>query len=369
MNMTDFDSRLAAWWQGLEARLQLREIPALNSIRAAAVMLVIMSHFGIDAINGALGVQMFFTLSGFLITWLLIKENERFGHISFKGFYGRRILRIFPAMYFYIAFGLLILLVRGREVPWKDIITSILYLQNYISFEKETYVRHTWSLAVEEQFYILWPLAFYALRKNYRNMVWTLVVVTIVSWAVRASYQLASLRSDSYIYHAFETRMDQLAVGCFLALVLHQGLFKKVLFIITSNPVSPLVIASMLGLSSLFHGNHDYRYPVAYSIEPLLTATLIVSLIVHAGHPLWRFTNSGLARYLGKISYSLYLYQQLTLSTARRLTENYSLGIQVVFAVAVTICFAMFSYHFVERRFRPDTEARNNPLIPTPRRV
>src|SRR5262245_22242535 len=152
-----------AFVSDLQAKLSRSHIPALDGFRAIAVLLVIFYHFGFEKVPGGSGVTMFFVLSGFLITWLLLKEHEKNGKISLKGFYRRRILRIFPAFYAYWLGLVFLLLITGKSILWPHAIASFVYLTNYynaILGDPNTGFSHTWSLAIEEQFYLLWPFFF-----------------------------------------------------------------------------------------------------------------------------------------------------------------------------------------------------------------
>ncbi|MGC2321688.1 MAG: acyltransferase [Terriglobales bacterium] len=144
-------------------KLRSSRIPALDGMRALAVFLVILYHFSFDWAPASLGVLGFFVLSGFLITWLLLKENDKTGTISLSGFYKRRSLRIFPAFYAYCGGWLLLLLLTGHKVVWAEVISAFCYISNYYQaffHPADSFVTHTWSLAIEEQFYLLWPLCF-----------------------------------------------------------------------------------------------------------------------------------------------------------------------------------------------------------------
>jgi peptidoglycan/LPS O-acetylase OafA/YrhL len=342
------------WRRAFAAKLDAAQIPALDGLRAVAVWLVVTFHFG-EGVNGALGVEMFFTLSGFLITLLLLREHERTGAVSLKDFYIRRTRRIFPALYGFVALGTVIYLVRGHEVPWHDVIASLLYVENYheaIAHTRDSFVGHTWSLGIEEQFYLLWPLLMLGLRHDLRRLTWALAAVIGLSWAWRMVLQYGLQAHQGYIYHAFETRMDQLAIGCLLAVLLKRFPPGEAWRAILSNPWAPALVIAAIAVSSLFHGQVHYRYPLAYTIEPALTALLIAMLIAQSGHPVWRLFDHAAMRFLGRISYSVYLYQQLTLDTARRLTEHTPVLVQYAFAWAVTIAFALASYHFVEQPLR-----------------
>src|SRR6267378_2769496 len=175
MSTTQSSSGQSAYSR-LRSGLLLRSIPALDGIRAIAVFLVILYHLSIQrallVFPGPLGVLIFFVLSGFLITWLLIKEEEKYGSISLKGFYRRRALRIFPAFYvFWIVAVASRLVAHGRDVPWSQAISAFFYVSNYlhaIFHPTPDYMIHTWSLSAEEQFYLLWPLSFVMLSKKKR---------------------------------------------------------------------------------------------------------------------------------------------------------------------------------------------------------
>src|SRR6266545_3183390 len=144
----------------LQDSLTSTHIPALDGMRAVAVFLVIFYHFGFDWVPGAHGVMIFFVLSGFLITRLLLLENEKFGRISLKAFYLRRVLRIFPAFYCYWGILVAFLLLTGKQILWPHAWSALSYLSNYyvaLNGDPNNGFSHTWSLGIEEQFYLLWP--------------------------------------------------------------------------------------------------------------------------------------------------------------------------------------------------------------------
>src|SRR5918995_3010394 len=116
----------------LASALRQSNLPSLDGLRAIAVFLVVFYHFGVPYVNGGLGVLIFFVISGFLITWLLLKEEARWGNVSLKLFYIRRTLRIFPAFY---AYWLLIVvglgLILGKRIIWPQAVSSFFYVNNY----------------------------------------------------------------------------------------------------------------------------------------------------------------------------------------------------------------------------------------------
>ncbi len=217
-------------WSGtlggsLGANLAKSHLPSLDGLRATAVFLVVFYHADIAWASGGLGVLAFFVLSGFLITWLLLKEEERSGTISLKSFYARRSLRIFPAFYAYwLLVTAALLLVQKRYVV-AQAISSLFYVTNYyqaLHGDPNTDFSHTWSLAVEEQFYLLWPV-FFLLLKNARNRLKFLIGAVVGISLYREILVFLVHRDQGYIYEAFDTRADHLLIGCLLAVALRGG--------------------------------------------------------------------------------------------------------------------------------------------------
>lgn len=340
----------------LQARLSAPHLPALDGLRAVAVFLVIFYHFGFDRVPGAHGVMIFFVLSGFLITWLLLKEDERDGDISLRGFYRRRILRIFPAFYAYWILLVALLLVTGRNLLWPHAWSSFFYVSNYyiaLNGDPGNGFSHTWSLAIEEQFYLLWPFIFLLWRRSYTKMVLFLASLIGAVWIYRVVLCYGLNINQAYIYAAFDTRLDELMVGCLLAVVLKKGMLASFWRKVTANEYLPLVTLALL-ICSIFVGNayvYRYRDVFGFALEPLLIALLIVQLMTHSSARLWSWTEWRVMKFLGRISYSLYLYQQLVLHPARQATARYPVVVQLIVAIVATIIVASLSYYLIERPF------------------
>jgi len=348
-------SRYAA----LHSNLLMPSIPALDGIRAIAVFLVILYHVSImralPVFPGPLGVLGFFVLSGFLITWLLLKEEDKFGSISLKGFYRRRALRIFPAFYvFWIVAVASRFLAHPGDFPWSQAWSAFFYVSNYlhaIVHPNPDYMIHTWSLSAEEQFYLLWPLSFLLFLKKRRSLMISLAFVIVCVWIHRI-HLYAVANAKEYITYAFDTRVDALLVGCLLALALKEGIGTWLVEKVCRPSWGPVVTGLLIGVS-VYAGNllMGYRLMAGLAIEPLLVAILICQLIVQSTSSLpWKWLNTKPVVYLGRISYPLYLYHMLATHAAGRVP-----GLNTVSFVIVTVCLAITiascSYHLVEKPF------------------
>src|SRR5580704_2439818 len=153
--------------------LMQKRIPGLDGIRALSIILVLFAHLG-DGVSrwaqyGGFGVEAFFVLSGFLITWLLCVEEDKRGVISLPSFYARRALRILPPAFLYIALASLLGLLGWANIVRNEPLYSIFFIRNLMANGGD-HLGHLWSLAIEEQFYFLWPLGFLLLRSDRRRL-------------------------------------------------------------------------------------------------------------------------------------------------------------------------------------------------------
>jgi peptidoglycan/LPS O-acetylase OafA/YrhL len=339
----------------LAAGLARKHLSGIDGLRAIAAMLVVVYHAGVPGVPASTGVLAFFVLSGFLITRLIIDEEEATHSVSLKRFYIRRSFRIFPAFYAYFFVALAFTLLRHRPVNWPHAASAFYYVSNYyqaILGDPDNGLSHTWSLSVEEQFYLLWPLAFILLRTNARRFT-TLAVLIPLLWLYRELLVFVFSVDQGYIYEAFDTRVDHILMGCLLAVALHGGYLQRLWRIVCGSPWSILVTLGLIVLT--FQGGRfipirDYRDSVEFVVMPVLCAVLIAQLIAFPTHPVTRPFNWGWMRYLGKISYSIYLYQQLVVYPAMKLAGG-SRALGVVSAIVVTIIFAMGSWYIVEQPF------------------
>lgn len=235
----------------LPEALERHHLPALDGLRAVAVTVVMSYHYTTSRwIPGDLGVSLFFVLSGFLITLLLLREESATGTVSLRAFYIRRTLRIFPAYYVYIVFSLAIDTARGH--PWSGqlLVSAFAYLVNYFNAlhgHPASSVAHAWSLANEEQFYLLWPALFllllHAAPRRRPEWVGGLIALVLI-W--RSWLYLGVHVGGAYVYDAFDTRFDNLAIGCALALVVSRPTALRVGEAIGRSAWMPIVTLTLL---------------------------------------------------------------------------------------------------------------------------
>jgi len=336
----------------LASALDQSSLPSIDGLRAVAVSLVVFYHFGCRWVNGGIGVLVFFVISGFLITWLLLKEESRWGDISLRHFYLRRTLRIFPAFYVYwllvvVGFSLL-----GKRVDKPQAIASLLYVNNYyqaVLHDPDTALSHTWSLGIEEQFYLLWPAMFIALGRHHRRVQGLIGAICLI-WAYRLVMVLVFRVHEGYVYEAWEMRADHLFMGCLLATILYSGSLTRLFHVIASRPAMLWLTIVLFGLSSLMPHFVTWRYRdlVGFIVDPVLTAALITqALAFWSSTSLW--LNWSWMRWVGRLSYSIYLYQQIALAPARKIFSNRPVAIQLMFAIASCLALSALSYYVIEK--------------------
>ncbi len=338
----------------LGANLAKSHLPSLDGLRAIAAFLVVFYHVGMDWSPGGLGVLTFFVLSGFLITWLLLKEEEQSGTISLKSFYMRRSLRIFPAFYVYWLLLTAAILLAHKRYLVAQAISSLFYVTNYyqaLNGDPNTGFSHTWSLGVEEQFYLLWPL-FFLLLKHTRNRLRFLIAAIVTIALYREALVFVVHRDQGYIYEAFDTRADHLLMGCLLAVALRAGVWTDLWRRLCASWWLSAISLGMLIISTALamRFGSTYRDAVGFVVDPILVAVLIVQTIAQPDAGFAIVLNWGWMRYLGTISYSVYLYQQAVMEPIRKRMLPWP-RISLLVTILAVVVTASASYWIVERPF------------------
>lgn len=330
----------------------MNRIPSLDGLRAIAVSMVIVDHFGHGFVAlGGLGVSIFFVLSGFLITTLLLRELDKTGDVSLKAFFARRSLRIFPAYYVFLAFSAVIDFHQGDERIRPVIVPAVFYYLNYyhaLHGHSNASVAHAWSLAVEEQFYLLWPVAFLAItrwRRDWLPGTLVAVICMVALWRTLA-YTTLGL-GQAWAYDAFDCRCDALAAGCLLAVLLGNVTVRQRL----SNCAQrgwPLLVAlpPIILIEVIDQGR--FRYSLGFTLNALLIAFVISQLVLKPQALLVRILDSAPLSFIGGISYGMYLYHVWGLTAGWHLTHSHG-AIGLLAGYLATIAFAMISFYAMER--------------------
>jgi peptidoglycan/LPS O-acetylase OafA/YrhL len=341
----------------LRTKLSGRSIPSLDGIRGLAALIVVAYHYGWPPFSpqGSFGVLVFFVLSGFLITWLLLKESSRNGTVSLRKFYSRRFLRIFPAFYFYWIVNLTTLYLRGKPIPWGECLSALFYVGNYyypLTHSTGNVMGMTWSLAVEEQFYLLWPFVFVRFHDKLRQLSRIVSGVILAIWIYREFLHFGLHVNPQYVQYAFESRFDHLMIGALVAVTIKRGVFPQVWERVCTLPAFALTVGGLL-ISITLHNlfGFAYSHPVGFIVEPFLIAAAIVQCIYFSDRLPCRGLNSVVARYLGRISYPIYLYHALVMALVVAVFPALRFGRTYMAAVLGCIAAASVSYLVVERPF------------------
>ncbi|MEY2502806.1 MAG: hypothetical protein QOI07_3140 [Verrucomicrobiota bacterium] len=340
---------------------QLRYIPALDGVRAIAAFMVMVFHWfqlSTDrnghvfqqlsryAVFGQTGVDLFFVLSGFLITRIILKTRDH--HAYFRNFYARRALRIFPLYYgFLFVFFCLIPPEPAAQTAPNGLLWYCFYLQNIQSTFGSVPVYgpgHFWSLAIEEHFYLIWPVLIFFV--NLRRVPLIIVMMLIVAIGSRALL----LAMGEGVFYFTLCRLDGLATGCFLAwLEFSKGdlaRYRNRMLLIL------LLIVPILGVSWFYTGGHGLAIVQITKFTLLgIAYAAVVGLVV--GLPNSNMISAGLASlpfaWLGAISYGLYVFHPVCFGFTNKLVSNG--GVSLVVGVAATVAIASLSYMIFEKRF------------------
>ncbi|HFQ8054068.1 TPA: acyltransferase family protein [Pseudomonas putida] len=328
----------------------------IDGLRAIAVLLVVLYHAGFPVPGGFVGVDVFFVISGYLITAILRREilDRTF---TFRSFYIRRIKRLMPAYFFLLActtvYSGLHLLPDDMISYAKSAVASLAGLSNVYFFMGTGYfgnaanepLLHTWSIAVEEQFYVIWPMLLLALSWIDSKRAVRYVVAAILITSLVASHHYAvNHKNAAYLLLPF--RFFELMVGALLALYQH-----RVAKVVNLGPIIAITGLTFV-VASAFILDNSSAFPGIYALPVCIgTAMVIASGFNSTNHLPLRALQIPPIRYIGKVSYSLYLWHWPVLALAQYrgialTTEN------ALILIAVAFLASCFSYHFIETPFR-----------------
>ncbi len=329
-----------------------RHLPCLDGLRAIAVSMVIVSHFGFDGLGG-LGVSIFFVLSGFLITTLLLRELDATGSVSLRAFFARRSLRIFPAYYTFLAFSAAIDFHSGDTRIQPVIMPALFYYLNYyhaLNGHSTASIAHAWSLAIEEQFYLIWPAVFLLVARRRREWLPRLLILAICTVAVwrTLAYTVLNL-GQAWAYDAFDCRCDALATGCLLAVLLRNEAVARAVSACARHGWLLLIVLPLIVLIEVVDEGR-LRYSIGFTLNAILIAFVMSQLLAKPEAPVGRFLDSAPLRFIGGISYGMYLYHVWGLTAGWHITHAHNIPGLLAGYVA-TVGFALVSFYVVEKPF------------------
>ncbi|KPF63283.1 acyltransferase family protein [Porphyrobacter sp. AAP60] len=367
----------SAEWRASDAFQGAGRVGALDGLRAVGVMMVVVGHAlpmyspiadaPVDFLGrAATGVTLFFVLSGYLITSIFMREQDK-GTFSFGSFYRRRIIRLWPALYAYLAFLTLLKLTTSYEIAdWLHLLFASLHVWNYalpVINGSEGYqasaahLMHLWSLAVEEQFYWLWPIAFFAVSDRKRLIILLCATIVLLP-AVRLGSYVLFETSRPFLTKMFHTAADPLLIGCLLALfplrVMERARW------LARGYALPILLAALFSVS-YFLGKplaSYYSLTIGTTIEAIIAAGIVWT--AHHGergiaHDL---LCSRPLQVIGLSSYSIYLWQNIFTR------PNAVFDLPFAFGILASLVAGFVSYRLIEkptqrwavRRFAAKTE-------------
>jgi peptidoglycan/LPS O-acetylase OafA/YrhL len=346
--------------------MKIKYRPEIDGLRAVAVISVILYHSKIFIsgreifIGGFLGVDIFFVISGYLITSLILKELITTNSFSFMYFYERRIRRIIPALLFVMLFSIpfaWIYLLPSHFIDFsKQILLSLGFGSNfYFHYSEQNYggwgallkpFLHTWSLSVEEQFYIIYPLCFMIIFNYFRKNLGIILIILIFISLLLAD--LTSRHNTSLSFYFLTTRIWELCAGALLAVLELKHSYKN------QNKYLSLVLPStgfLLILYSIFFFNFNNPHPSIYTLPPIIGTCLII-FFSNKYDLVTKVLSSKLFVGVGLISYSLYLWHFPIFAFNRITKTTNDILINEIILALIVILLSILTYFIIEKPFR-----------------
>lgn len=332
----------------------------IDAMRAFAVLLVVVAHAGLgDIVPGGSGVTIFFSISGFIITYLLLRERDKTGGFSAKGFYIRRAIKIFPPFLIVIVIPSLILASYGM-VDMPSLLSQIFFVFNWAYLSGETHVLLgsdvVWSLAIEEQFYIVFAIIWLL---GVRMPRWRLAILLVAAGAIvystvsRLVMAAGPLMSDR-IYYGSDTRLDGIAWGVLVAVVFHWLQREELLSSKTARYFAhdgALLVALGIYFASLIYREESFRDTLRYTMQSLAACVVILYGLLPGNGPirmvLYRISQWKIVSLIGLASYSIYLVH-LVLMSALRSWLDVPMPFTVILLAIIGVAAGIFVYKFVE---------------------
>jgi peptidoglycan/LPS O-acetylase OafA/YrhL len=332
--------------------------PSLDGLRTVAVGIVLCAHGGVPYFrSGGVGVDMFFVLSGFLITTILSSEWSRSGGINFRNFYARRFLRLAPALFLTCAFvGVMKFWLEGK-FPGTEIALSLSYMANWalaLYNYQLTWLNHCWSLSIEEQFYMIWPMVVVLLERSVRSP--KVKILFLVGMALALAIRRAlmvGIWPDERINFGLDTRMDTLICGAALAYFvrgLPHGQLPEALSKVIGRFLAPLAFVGMIAVIHTVTWYSPWMGWIGYVLVAGASVIVITDLVVGRHSLLAGPLAARPMVFIGKISYGLYLLHLPVYYIVEDLMPTAALPVRLAIKVSVSVVLAWLSFNLIEKR-------------------
>lgn len=334
-------------------------VPSIDGLRGISILLVFIAHIGFERIvPGGLGVTIFFFISGYLITTLLIDEYITHQSIDFKLFFTRRLLRLYPPLLFMLVLYHTYVLVTRSNFYISELWASLFYYENYHFFnspsQSSSVCKTLWSLAVEEHFYLLFPPLFLVLAKTPKLFISVLVLLLFIPLAFRISgtmlYGNSGDITERYTYCLTHTRFDSIMYGCLGSLLLHLKTSHTYVKILADKKFFALALLAIV--VCLLYRNEFFRNTLRYSVQGISLLIIVPAIVnIKSYGPLKNILSSAVLVWIGRLSYAIYLTHMIAISGLSFLREG---GHPILFYIAVTVSTAVLAvscHYLIEKPF------------------
>ncbi|HEU0118443.1 MAG TPA: acyltransferase [Alphaproteobacteria bacterium] len=341
--------------------MSAKYIPALDGFRAIAIAMVVLSHAGLQLMPGGLGVLIFFVISGFLLTRQMIEEIESSGGFDIKQFYLRRLFRLMPTLFLYIAVMCAALIPLGANITLQHIASGLFYYANYyqlfIGYPPHNPMPILWSLAVEEHYYILFPLVMLAFRKKLPTLMpWLFgIMIVVLLWRSylaltcgRLDLAVCGLPNENRLFGT-DTICDCILFGAITALMMRYAQNKVQRAI---NPYA-FFVATIVLLITLCVRDETFRTTARFTVQSICVAIIVLNVLY--GNWIWPrdIISTKPFLFVGHISYSLYLFHYgvlVVMNTLHHTNGDVLHGPRdIIIYLAASFGLATISHYLIEK--------------------
>lgn len=342
----------------------MNRIASLDGFRAISILLVVFSHFRFlegfppnlyaFAKQCDVGVNVFFVISGYLITTLLVKEYQKDNTISFKNFFIKRAFRILPVFFLYILFICCWNAFIDLKISAANFLHAITFTTNF-DYDKNWFFGHFWTLSVEEQFYLFWPLVFILFKKNIKTTVLVLIAYSFVVRVIVYKFQL----DRTLFLHPFFSVSDSILVGALTAILYQETpkLFTTIAFKNYYLQTLALILIVLFVYTSAHGKLGVISLPFGNTIIAISIMYLILSYTQQQSNLIFRFLNHKTVVHIGVLSYSIYIWQEFFFRKEALFFNIFPLNMVIIYVISLA------SYYLWEK---PSISLRSKLLVKKP---